>query len=110
MLETILQANEFSKMESIKLEQVNEFKDSFKHYLQHTETDSETEKYIEVVFDIKKNSFKIVLINFQIPSKKVLKYNVIKQFNKDNEYVNHETLKQKLTKIQIEEFKKYLKT
>ena len=32
-LEIIMQANEFSKMESIKLNQANDFKDSFKHYL-----------------------------------------------------------------------------
>lgn len=38
-------------------------------YLQHTELDTPTEKYIEVVFDIKKNSFKMALMGFSLPDK-----------------------------------------
>ena len=78
------------------------------HYLQHTELDTPTEKYIEVVFDIKKNSFKMALMSFSLPDKKLIKYSIIKQTNKNNEYESHDTLKQKLTKKQIEEFKTYL--
>ena len=43
------------------------------HYLQHTELDTPTEKYIEVVFDIKENSFKIALLSFSLPDKKLIK-------------------------------------
>ena len=78
------------------------------HYLQHTELDTPTEKYIEVVFDIKKDSFKMALMSFSLPDKKLIKYSIIKQTNKNNEYELHDTLKQKLTKKQIEEFKVYL--
>ena len=78
------------------------------HYLQHTELDTPTEKYIEVVFDIKKDSFKMALMSFSLPDKKLIKYSIIKQTNKNDEYEEHHTLKQKLTKKQIEEFKKYL--
>ena len=78
------------------------------HYLQHTELDTPTEKYIEVVFDIKKDSFKMALMSFSLPDKKLIKYSIIKQTNKNNEYESHDTLKQKLTKNQIEEFKVYL--
>ena len=78
------------------------------HYLQHTELDTPTEKYIEVVFDIKKDSFKMALMSFSLPDKKLIKYSIIKQTNKNDEYEEHHTLKQKLTKKQIEEFKVYL--
>lgn len=78
------------------------------HYLQHAELDTPTEKYIEVVFDIKKNSFKVALMSFYLPDKKLIKYSIIKQINKDNEYQDHYRLKQKLTKKQIEIFKTYL--
>ena len=43
------------------------------HYLQHTELDTLTEKYIEVVFDIKKDSFKMALMSFSLPDKKTNK-------------------------------------
>ena len=77
-------------------------------YLLQSEKDSETQKHIEVVFDLKKDSHKIALMDFELPTKKLLKCVVIKQINKDGEYVNHLTLKQKLTKSQIDNFKKYL--
>jgi hypothetical protein len=79
------------------------------HYLQHTELDTPTEKYIEVVFDIKKYSFKMALLSFSLPDKKLIKQSIIKQTNnKNDEYKEHHTLKQKLTKKQIEDFKQYL--
>jgi len=79
------------------------------HYLQHAELDTPTEKYIEVVFDIKKHSFKIALMSFSLPDKNLIKHSIIKQIiNKDNEYEGHHSLKQKLTKKQIEIFKTYL--
>jgi hypothetical protein len=80
------------------------------HYLQHTELDTPTEKYIEVVFDIKENSFKIALLSFLLPDKKLIRQSIIKQINRNNEYEEHHTLKQKLTKKQIEEFKQYLES
>ena len=80
------------------------------HYLQHSELDTPTEKYIEVVFDIKENSFKMALMSFSLPDKKLIKQSIIKQINRNNEYEEHHTLKQKLTKKQIEEFKKYLES
>ena len=78
------------------------------HYLQHSELDTPTNKYIEVVFDVKKDSFKMALLNFSLPEKKLIKQSIIKQVNKNNEYEGHYSLKQKLTKKQIEEFKQYL--
>ena len=78
------------------------------HYLQHAELDTPTEKYIEVVFDIKKDSFKMALMSFSLPDKKLIKCSIIKQINKNDGYESHDTLKQKLTKKQIEEFKTYL--
>lgn len=78
------------------------------NYLQHSEKDSNTEHHIEVVFDIKKNSHKIALLDFLMPEKKLLKQKVIKQINLNGEYSNHYELKMKLNKKRIEEYKKYI--
>lgn len=75
------------------------------HYLQHSELDTPTEKYIEVVFDIKKDNFKMALLSFSLPDKKLIRQSIIKQTNVNNEYEGHYSLKQKLTKKQIEDFK-----
>jgi len=48
------------------------------------------------------------LLDFELPSKKLIKQVIIKQENKNGEYVGHTTLKQKLTKKEINNFKKYL--
>ena len=76
--------------------------------LQLKETEEKT-IYFEVVFEIKKNSYKIALLTFCKETKKLLKQSILKQFNNNGEYTGHDTLKQKLNKNQIIEFKKFLK-
>jgi len=76
-------------------------------YQQFKEIDKTT-MYFEVVFEVKKNSYKIALLTFCKETKKLLKQELLKQFNKGGECVGHDNLKQKLNKKQVQEFKKYL--
>ena len=75
-------------------------------YLLHSEIDSPTEKYIEVVFDIKKNMRKIALISFDIKTKNIIRHRVIKEIYLDDDVIIKH-LKQKLTREQINKFTKY---
>ena len=76
-------------------------------YQQFKEIDKTT-MYFEVVFEVKKDSQKIALLTFCKETKNLLKQVILKQFNHKGEYTGHDTLKQKLNKKQIQEFKKYL--